>query len=140
MRCPRLCGVALWMNQARGFCFQSNAAIRAPPTDDESGDTDLEVDCQTHIWLDALADSDLLREADPSVRDKIGDLAAARAAKGSGKSKAARAMIAEARAFEAMILLSIGVGFHAERHFRRSCQCSGGRSASEPIPASGTGF
>jgi hypothetical protein len=86
-------------------------AVRARPADDDASDTDLEIDRQADIWLEALADSDLVEEADPSVRDKIRDLAAARKAKGSGGSKAARAMIAEARAFEAMILRSANLVF-----------------------------
>ena len=86
-------------------------AVRARPADDDVSDTDLEIDRQADFWLGELADSDLVEEADPNVRDKIRDLAAARKAKTSGASKAARAMVAEARAFEAMILRSANLVF-----------------------------
>jgi hypothetical protein len=87
-------------------------AVRARPADDDDvSDTDLEIDRQADFWLEELAASDLVAEADPSVREKIRDLADARKAKISGEATAARAMIAEARAFEAMILRSANLVF-----------------------------
>lgn len=87
-------------------------AVRARPADDDDiSDTNLEIDRQADFWLDELATSDLVAEADPNVREKIRDLADARKAKISGEANAARAMIAEARAFEAMILRSANLVF-----------------------------
>lgn len=86
-------------------------AVRARPADDDVSDTDLEIDRQADFWLEELAKSDLVNDADPSVGDKIRDLATARKAKVAGGAKAARAMIAEARAFEAMILRSANLVF-----------------------------
>ncbi|WP_375414152.1 AAA domain-containing protein [uncultured Bradyrhizobium sp.] len=83
--------------------------VRARPADDDISDTDLEIDRQADYWLDALAKSDLVEDADPSVREKIRDLAAVRRAK--AKPNATRAMAAEARAFEAMILRSANLVF-----------------------------
>lgn len=84
---------------ARGFCFQSNAAIRARPTDDDSGDADLELDRQAHISLDALADSDLLRRPIPASATRSVTWRQPARQKAPVSRKAARAMIAEARAF-----------------------------------------
>lgn len=86
-------------------------AVRARPADDDASDTDLEIDRQADIWLDELAHSDLVEEADPAVRDKIRALAEARRAKYFDGAKAARSMVAEARAFEAMILRSANLVF-----------------------------
>lgn len=82
--------------------------IRARPADDDGADTDLEIDKQANIHLQALCGSDLLAEADEAIADKVKALAAASATRAkTGK----RHMTAEARAFEAMILRAANLVF-----------------------------
>jgi hypothetical protein len=85
--------------------------VRARPADDDTSDTDLEIDRQADYWLNALSNSDLVAAANEGIRNKILDLAEARRAKNTEGQNAPRTMIAEARAFEAMILRSANLVF-----------------------------
>ena len=82
--------------------------IRARPADDDSADTDLEIDKQANIHLQALFKSPLLAEADEVIADKVKTLVKVATTKAkSGK----RHMTVEARAFEAMILRAANLVF-----------------------------
>lgn len=82
--------------------------IRARPADDDGADTDLEIDKQANIHLQALFKSELLAEADEAIAAKVKALVDASNTKAkSGK----RHMTAEARAFEAMILRAANLVF-----------------------------
>lgn len=84
--------------------------VRARPADDEISNTDLEIDRQANLALAALAKSELVKVAGSEIRKKISDLAQARFAD-SKLQDAPRTMVAEARAFEAMILRSANLVF-----------------------------
>jgi hypothetical protein len=86
--------------------------VRARPADDDPQDTDLEIDRQADRHLEALAASELVTEAMPALRDKVLALAQARKADGARRrSSSTRGMLAEGRAFEAMILRAANLVF-----------------------------
>jgi serine/threonine protein kinase len=86
--------------------------VRARPADDDPADTDLEIDVQAARLLQALSCSDLVAEANPTLREKVIALARARQEVGSRKGKLRiRRMSAEGRAFEGMILRAANLVF-----------------------------
>lgn len=86
--------------------------VRARPADDDASDTDLEVDKQADLLLQALANSELVEEASPNLAAKVVALAEARREASQGKGRArARRMSAEGRAFEGMILRAANLVF-----------------------------
>ncbi len=84
--------------------------VRARPADDDPADTDLEIDRQADKHLEALAESELVRDASPHVRSKIAALAESRQKRNRRSGKPTR-MSSEARAFEAMILRAANLVF-----------------------------
>jgi AAA domain len=84
--------------------------VRARPADDDPADTDLEIDRQADRLLQALAESDLVSEANPALRAKVLALAEARR-EGAKRNVQARGMAAEGRAFEGMILRAANLVF-----------------------------
>ncbi|HZS53842.1 MAG TPA: AAA domain-containing protein [Bryobacteraceae bacterium] len=90
--------------------------VRARSVDDDESAGELEIDIQADRLLQSLADSSLVAESSPHIRDRIRTLADARVtapgprrtAPGSGL---ARRMSAELRAFEGIILRSANLVF-----------------------------
>lgn len=81
--------------------------IRARPAADDS-DTDLEIDRQANNQLQALAESELVLEANPLIAAKVRNLAKAAA---SGSRRDRSGMAVETRAFESMILRAANLVF-----------------------------
>lgn len=82
--------------------------VRARPADDNTADTDLEIDRQASLHLKALAESDLLEECDSLIAKKVRALEKAASARDRTKKGP---MAAEAKAFEAMILRAANLVF-----------------------------
>jgi hypothetical protein len=82
--------------------------VRARPADDDESAGEFEIDIQAESPLQTLADSSLVADAAPHIRDRIRELADARkVATGSRQaisSSLGRRMSSELRAFEGMIL------------------------------------
>jgi hypothetical protein len=86
--------------------------VRARPADDDPADTDLEIDRQADRHLQALASSNLVREASQGLRDKVLALAEARREEAAGRrTSRGRRLAAEGLAFEGMILRAANLVF-----------------------------
>jgi hypothetical protein len=88
--------------------------VRARPVDDDESAGEFEIDKQADTYLRALAESDIVNAAPPHLRDRIKNLAQARAPKaGNGAAIAPlqRRTSAELRDFEGMILRAANLVF-----------------------------
>jgi hypothetical protein len=89
--------------------------VRARPADDDESAGEFEIDIQAESLLQTLADSSLVADAAPHIRDRIRELADARkVATGSRQaisSSLGRRMSSELRAFEGMILRAANLVF-----------------------------
>ena len=87
--------------------------VRARSADDDEAAGELELDIQADRLLHTLADSELVEEASPHIRDRIVALSEARQATTSRRRSAlgGRRTAAELRAFEGMILRAANLVF-----------------------------
>jgi AAA domain len=87
--------------------------VRARSADDDESAGELEIDIQADRLLQALAASDLVKEASPHIGSRITALAEARTALDGSRTGAGmgRHMSAELRAFEGMILRAANLVF-----------------------------
>lgn len=89
--------------------------VRARSVDDDESAGELEIDIQADRLLQTLADSDLVGDATTHIRDRIRELADARAVSGRSRRTSSgtlgRRASAELRAFEGMILRAANLVF-----------------------------
>lgn len=86
--------------------------VRARSVDDDESAGALEIDVQADNYLRTLADSDLVDEAPPHLRDRIRGLAAAyRTVDHASTDPLMRRTSSEIRAFEGMILRAANLVF-----------------------------